>query len=88
MDPIETDNEYVSSLREMTKQMIRSIDETLNIHDFRAVIGDTHTNLIFDVVVPYDCRYDIGYIKECIDKNLSEKETDFYAVVTFDREFA
>ncbi len=88
MDPIETDNEYVSSLREMTEQMIRRIDETLNIHDFRAVIGDTHTNLIFDVVVPYDCRYDIGYIKECIDNNLSEKETDFYAVVTFDREFA
>lgn len=88
MDPIETDNEYISSLRDMVVEMIHGIDNTLSIHDFRAVTGDTHTNLIFDMVVPYDCKYEIQYIKETFEKMLSEKETAFYAVITFDREYA
>lgn len=88
MDPIETDNEYVSTLRKMTETMVREIDEALCIHDFRIVTGDTHTNLIFDMVVPYDCKYEPEYIKECFDRKLSEQETDFYAVITFDREYA
>jgi hypothetical protein len=52
MDPIITDDEEVNRLKKMTEEIVTNIDQRFTIHDFRIVKGDTHTNLIFDVVVP------------------------------------
>lgn len=87
MDPIETDNELVNMSLEMIKNIILDIDPCIQIHDFRVVIGDTHTNLIFDIVVPYDCKYNNDEIKKLIDKELEEMDVNYYTVITFDREF-
>ncbi len=87
MDPIEMDNEYVNKLRDMIKEIVADIDPALHIHDFRVVSGDTHTNLIFDVVMPYDCKYNDINIKEIIDARLVDMNTEYYTVITFDREY-
>lgn len=87
MDPIETNNEYVNSLREMVRTIVKGIDQSLHIHDFRVVSGDTHTNLIFDLVVPYDCEYTESDIRSIIDEKLGKTEASYYAVITFDREY-
>ncbi len=52
MDPIAADNELLSQMRTEVSALVHEIDEVLTIHDFRMVAGPTHTNLIFDVVVP------------------------------------
>lgn len=54
MDPIDTSNPQTLRLKEMAEQELAAIDSGLSLHDFRVVAGDTHTNLIFDVVVPFD----------------------------------
>lgn len=87
MDPIETDNEQVNLSLDMIRNIILDIDPCLQIHDFRLVVGDTHTNLIFDIVVPYDCKYNNDDIKELIDKQLDKMEDNYYTVITFDREY-
>lgn len=87
MDPVETDNEYVNKLRKMIKGIVGNIDSSLHIHDFRVVPGDTHTNLIFDIVVPYECEHSQDEIKSIIDEKLAEKEKHYYTVITFDREY-
>lgn len=87
MDPIETDNAHINSLREMVMDIVKGIDMTLNIHDFRAVSGETHTNLIFDVVVPYDCKYNNEDIRHIIDEKLGEMDENYYAIITFDHEY-
>lgn len=87
MDPIETDNEQVNLSLDMIRNIILDIDHCLQIHDFRLVAGDTHTNLIFDIVVPYDCKYNNDDIKELIDKQLDKMEDNYYTVITFDREY-
>ena len=87
MDPIETDNEQVNLSLDMIRNIILDIDPCLQIHDFRLVAGDTHTNLIFDIVVPYDCKYNNDDIKELIDKQLDKMEDTYYTVITFDREY-
>ena len=53
MDPIETKNEAVREYKAMVKEVIASIDEKIEIHDFRIVDGEEQVNLIFDTVVPY-----------------------------------
>lgn len=87
MDPIEVDNEQINSCRELVLVIVRDIDERLNVHDFRTVTGDTHTNLIFDLVVPFDISYSDEELKKMIDDVLKEETTKYYTVITFDREY-
>lgn len=53
MDPIVTSDEHISELKAAVISVIKGIDEVITMHDFRVVTGPTHTNLIFDVMVPY-----------------------------------
>ncbi|MCO8193596.1 cation diffusion facilitator family transporter [Anaerofustis sp. NSJ-163] len=53
LDPIDTDNEEVMEMKsKITKLIKKEIDEIITIHDFRIVKGNTHTNVIFDAVIP------------------------------------
>jgi len=56
MDPISADNEKVASMRLQTALFASELGEGISIHDFRIVEGPTHTNVIFDAVVPYDVK--------------------------------
>lgn len=53
MDPIATTDAHVLQLREQLKEILQNVDGALTMHDFRVVVGPAHTNLIFDVVVPF-----------------------------------
>ncbi len=53
MDPIDTDNPETLRLKALAIQLMNQVDESLTLHDFRVVTGDTHTNLLFDLVVPH-----------------------------------
>ena len=85
MDPIVTDDERVSALRERTLAAVREIDERYDIHDFRFVEGLTHTNLIFDVVVPFEDAHKPEAVRAAIEEKIAAFDGSFYAVVTVDR---
>lgn len=53
MDPIVTGDEQVNRLKEQMQEVLGKIDKKISMHDFRVVTGPTHTNLIFDIVVPF-----------------------------------
>ncbi len=86
MDPIVTNDEEVTSLRAEVSTRIREIDGTWKIHDFRFVKGDTHRNLIFDVVVPFECKLSDGEIRHIIGQKIKEIGEDCFAVITIDKE--
>ena len=56
MDPIAVDDEEVMGLRRRIAALGHEINPDISIHDFRMVSGETHTNLIFDAVVPYQLK--------------------------------
>lgn len=87
MDPVETDNEVLNGYREKVGAIIANIDEKLSMHDFRMVVGPTHTNLIFDVLVPYDSKAKESEIRAIIDKELAKEMHPVFAVITFDKSF-
>lgn len=87
MDPIEIDDEQVNTYRMLVAKTIRKVDERLTFHDFRTVTGDTHINLIFDLVVPYDIKHSDDELKTEIDTILSKEDRKYYTVITFDREY-
>ena len=86
MDPIVTDDCRINELREKTRAKVREIDERLNIHDFRFVEGRTHTNLIFDVVAPFELKMDDEKLVREVGAKVKEISNEYFAVVTVDRE--
>lgn len=85
MDPIVTDDETVNRLRERTARTVAALGLGLTIHDFRCVVGQTHTNLIFDLVVPFECPLPPEQLCDTIRALLREWEGDYSAVITVDR---
>ena len=87
MDPIETNNEVLISHQKLIRSILDKIDENLSMHDFRMVSGDSHTNLIFDVVVPYGFKMSNTQLKNKIDELVHEENPNLYTVITFDTKY-
>ena len=71
----------------MVNEIITEIDSTLSIHDFRVVSGPHHTNLIFDLVIPFAVKTDSAVIIGQINSALEKQEKNYYAVITIDRSY-
>lgn len=87
-DPIETDNEVVNQNKNELIKIIRDIDKNLSIHDFRLVSGPNHTNLIFDVVLPYESKMTEKEITDVIKSKVKETKPNFNCVITVDRNYS
>ena len=87
MDPIVTNDETVNAAHEKIAALVRSIDENISIHDFRMVTGPTHTNVIFDAVVPYRCKMSDREAEETIKKAVHELDPHYFAVVQIDKSY-
>lgn len=87
MDPVVIGNEKVDKLKKLIITTIHNLDNELEIHDFRIVEGTTHTNILFDCVVPYEKDYTADYIKEYLNKNIKPEQEKYYYVVEIDRPY-
>jgi cation diffusion facilitator family transporter len=87
LDPVITNDEKINQLRNMTGEIIKEIDEALTIHDFRVVEGETHTNLIFDVLVPAGYETKSSDLVRKIEKSIKSVNENYYVVVTVDRNY-
>lgn len=87
LDPIITNDEEINHLKSMTDNIIKSIDEKLTMHDFRVVRGETHTNLIFDVLIPVGYSLKPSELIEKIESAVKKENKNYYAVVTIDENY-
>lgn len=87
MDPIETDNATTAVMRGKAESAVRTIDEAITIHDFRMVPGNTHTNLIFDVVVPYNIKLSDSQIRSLVAQAVADECENCFTVINIDRPF-
>ena len=86
-DPIVSDDEALNAMRGKVTEVIAKIDSRLSIHDFRMVCGNRNTNLIFDLVVPYDLAGKKGDIRRAIDEALDDGgDMTYRTVISFDEE--
>ena len=85
MDPIVTDDEQVTALRKKTAEAVQKIHPSMQIHDFRFVAGATHTNLIFDVVVPFEVKMSETEVKSAVAEKVREIDPTYCVVLNIDR---
>ncbi len=88
MDPLVVNDERVDELHSLVSAQCRKIDPALQIHDFRVVDGPTHTNLIFDLVIPFDFKYSEKQTKELLSEKIREQNENYYAVITTESSYS
>lgn len=87
MDPVVQNDETIFEAKEMVQRIVLEIDDSLSIHDFRLVAGPHHTNLIFDLVIPFSVKTDSKIIIDQISEKLQNFDKKYYAVITVDRSY-
>ncbi len=87
LDPIVTDDETTNLLKAQVKHIVKDISPDLSIHDFRAVVGVSHTNLIFDVCVPFSVKMSDAEITGLISRKVKEINPTYYTVIVVDRSY-
>ena len=87
MDPIVTDDAKTAQTFMTLVRIVAGIDEHLNLHDFRMVTGPTHTNLIFDLVVPYNFRLSDEELLRELNERIHEQDPTWFAVINVDKSY-
>lgn len=84
MDPVAVGDPETEELRAMVLEILGTIDPVITVHDFRIVKGPTHTNLIFDVAVPFDFRFTDGALTEILIYKIKERDPKYFPIVDVD----
>ena len=87
MDPISVNDPETANLKEQIRTIITGVDENLQFHDFRIVKGPTHTNLLFDVLVPYKFPIKDSELIVMIDRKVKELNPTYFIVVKVDHTY-
>ncbi len=87
LDPVVTDDEETNCMKRVVGDILQKIDPTLTMHDFRMVKGNTHSNLIFDVVVPPRYQMTDAELRKQIEEKVKAYREDYFTVITVDRSY-
>lgn len=87
MDPVDINNPKANKLYDLVKNALLTFDLELQMHDFRIVEGVTHTNILFDVIVPFEENYTKEQIIEHLNKNIISENETYYFVIDIDRPY-
>lgn len=87
MDPLATDNVIITETRHELLSYINSELPGISIHDFRMVQGPTHTNLIFDAVVPYGFDMTNEEVQERLEKLVQKHWDTYFAVIHVEQSY-
>lgn len=87
MDPIEVDNEVINKTKEEILKLIKLVDDKITIHDFRMVQGNTHTNVIFDAVIPSSFKQSDEFVKKQMEDLIKSEYKDFCPVIKIDKSY-
>ncbi len=86
MDPVVTHDAHIGHLKQQVMDIVHDIDTIISLHDFRVVKGDSHTNIIFDIVIPYRYRMTDEAVKTAIQKKVNtEIGEEYFTVIQIDK---
>ena len=86
MDPVVRD-ESTEALRLQVDGLAKGIDPSLSIHDFRITAGPIHTNILFDLVVPYGFCMPDSQVCQQLAEQIRDLSDSYYAVIEVERSY-
>ena len=85
LDPILVGDPLTDEWHERVEKIAQTLDARIHIHDFRMVPGHTHTNLIFDMAVPFEVTASNDELKAKMAEAVAENAPNYFTVITVDR---
>lgn len=85
MDPVDTEDEELEALKARAEKVLAEMGDGLTLHDFRLVRGATHTNVLFDVTIPFDSKYGLADVTSRMQDEFDADDTVYYFVINVDR---
>lgn len=87
MDPVDVADPRTKELKRVTQKVLEEVDERLSLHDFRVVPGDTHTNLIFDMVVPFELEEQRSALILEVQRRIHAVDGHLFAIITAEHSY-
>ena len=84
LDPIVTDDECVNALRAQVECFVKECNECFSMHDFRMVVGEKRTNVLFDVAIPYGVQVDKRGLKDDLERKISKIDEKYCCIITIE----
>lgn len=84
LDPVVTDDEETNNIKKEVLAIIKNLGDDYSMHDFRIVKGSTHTNIIFDVVAPTECKIQSKELIYNISKEIKKLNETYYPIIVID----
>ena len=86
MDPIVINDPEMDQLRAELREILAPFGPRVTYHDMRLVRGTTHTNLLFDIVVPFGFMYTDEELRKRVDEEIRKRHPDFFTVIAIDKD--
>ncbi len=87
LDPVVTNDPFVDEMRTLAAQAAKAVDPEFSIHDFRMTIGETSFNLIFDLVIPTDCKLSAPEAEKAVVEYIKERKPNCFCVIRVEHPF-
>ena len=85
MDPVDNKNPKTLELKQIVNKIVKDINTSLSIHDFRVVYGDTHTNILFDVAMPINFTCTPKELRELITTEIKKLDENYFVIIQIDQ---
>ncbi|QSX05948.1 cation transporter [Sedimentibacter sp. zth1] len=87
LDPIVTNDKETNKLKEIVNNIVSNLGCNYSMHDFRLVKGHTHTNVLFDIVIPNECDKTPDELTCSISQEIKKININYYPVITIDKNY-
>lgn len=85
LDPVIVGDARTDALHCKVQSLVTALYPTVTIHDFRAIWGVTHSNIVFDAAVPFAVKDSDAVITQKLEAEIQKLDPDYRTVVTIDR---
>ncbi len=87
LDPIVMNDPLVNEMREIAVNAVKEVDECFSLHDFRMTIGEQSVNVIFDLLIPTDCKLCKEEAESLVAEKIQEKKSNCFCVIRVEHPF-
>ena len=87
IDPLNINDEETRNTKNKVEEILKRFNKDINIHDFRVVTAQKHTNAIFDIVVPYGKNYNRYELLGVLEEGFKDEDKKYYFIFNVDRPF-
>ena len=87
LDPIVMNDPLVNELHDVAVDAVKTVNSAFTLHDFRATIGETNVNLIFDLVIPTDCPMCAEDAEKSVKEEIARRRENCFCVIRVEHPF-